>query len=236
MANVPFQSSDPSQAVLNESASNSTRATPVTWIGLFVSLFGLILIRDAVRLIFPAPTTSVVAAREALIWASAVGLLLLVRGLEKLPFTSIGLGTSVWWKSALWGLVTAVLCGAAGGLLVWATGYGHSKASTAFAALPLWLITLIVLRAGFVEELFLRGYAIERLQVLGLGRYLAATISLVIFALGHYTGGAANILIALVLGGILTGFYLWRRDLVANIVAHTLVDFVGNVLPALFGK
>jgi uncharacterized protein len=57
---------------------------------------------------------------------------------------------------------------------------------------------------------------------------------LVIFAVGHWTGGAANILIALVLGGILAGFYLWRRDLVANMIGHFLVDFVGNVLPRLF--
>lgn len=37
-----------------------------------------------------------------------------------------------------------------------------------------------------------------------------------------------NVLQPLVLGGILTGFYLWRRDLVANILAHTLVDLVGT--------
>jgi len=55
----------------------------------------------------------------------------------------------------------------------------------------------------------------------------------VVFSLGHYTGGSANVLIALVVGGILTAFYLWRRDLVANILAHTLVDFVANVLPRL---
>src|SRR5438094_9881627 len=46
--------------------------------------------------------------------------------------------------------------------------------------------------------------------------------------------GAANILIALAAGIILTGFYLWRRDLVANMIGHGLVDFVANVLPKLF--
>jgi membrane protease YdiL (CAAX protease family) len=40
--------------------------------------------------------------------------------------------------------------------------------------------------------------------------------------------------IALALGAILTGFYLWRRDLVANMFGHWLVDFVGNILPKLF--
>jgi hypothetical protein len=33
---------------------------------------------------------------------------------------------------------------------------------------------------------------------------------------------------------ILTGFYLWRRDLIANMIGHGLVDFVANVLPRLF--
>jgi len=39
---------------------------------------------------------------------------------------------------------------------------------------------------------------------------------------------------ALALGAILSAFYLWRRDLVANIIGHFLVDFVANVLPKLF--
>ena len=84
------------------------------------------------------------------------------------------------------------------------------------------------------EELFFRGYAIERLQALGLNRFWAAAIPLVIFSVGHWTGGWANIVIALALGAVLAAFYLWRRDLVANMVGHFLVDFVANVLPRLF--
>ena len=43
----------------------------------------------------------------------------------------------------------------------------------------------------------------------------------------------AFLVIALALGGILAGFYLWRRDLVANMIGHFLVDFIPNVvLPA----
>ena len=87
---------------------------------------------------------------------------------------------------------------------------------------------------GVVEELFYRGYAIERLRFIGLGRFWSVAIPLVIFSLGHWTGGAANILIAFVAALILTGFYLWRRDLVANMIGHGLVDFVANVVPKLF--
>jgi len=54
-------------------------------------------------------------------------------------------------------------------------------------------------------------------------------IPLAIFGVAHWTGGWANILIALALGVILSVFYVWRRDLVANMIAHFLVDFIGNI-------
>ena len=57
---------------------------------------------------------------------------------------------------------------------------------------------------------------------------------MVIFSLGPWLGSAANILIPFAAGLILTGFYLWRRDLVANMIGHGLIDFVANVLPKLF--
>lgn len=139
-----------------------------------------------------------------------------------------------WGKSMLWGLVISVICFAVGGLLVHLTGYGHGPAAAAIDKLPLWMITLVVLRAGVVEELFYRGYAIERLQALGLNRFVAAAIPLVIFAAGHWTGGAANILIALALGAVLAAFYLWHRDLVANMIGHFAVDFIANVVPKFF--
>jgi len=84
-----------------------------------------------------------------------------------------------------------------------------------------------------VEEFFYRGYAIDRLQKIGAGRIASWLIPLLIFSIAHWTGGAANVLIAFVLGGILTAFYQWRRDLLANIFGHFLIDFIANILPAL---
>lgn len=84
-----------------------------------------------------------------------------------------------------------------------------------------------------VEEFFYRGYAIERLQSLGLKRLWAAAIPLVIFAGAHLPLGWPNVIVAFALGAVLTSSYLWRRDLVANLIAHCLVDFVGVVLPRL---
>src|SRR6266496_5992411 len=212
-------------------AGNVSRAT---WVGLFLALFAMVLIRHAFVFFVPEITVASAILKETLIWASAAALLVIVRCGERLPLTSIGLGTSRWWKSILWGLVIAVASAAAGGVLAALTGYGHGPGSAAFEKLPLWLITLIVLRAGVVEELFYRGYAIERLRMIGLGPFWTVTIPLVIFSLGHWSGGAANILIAFAAGIILTGSYLWRRDLVANMIGHGLVDFVANVVPRLF--
>ena len=194
----------------------------------------MLLVRQTVAYFSPTLTFTAAIWKESLIWVSAIVLLILVRRGERLPFTSVGLATSTWWESILWGLVIAVASAIVGGVLAALTGYGHGPGSAAFEKLPLWLITLIVFRAGVVEELFYRGYAIERLQALGLNRYWAAAIPLVIFGLGHWTGGAANIVIALALGAILAGFYLWRRDLIANMIGHFAVDFVANVLPKLF--
>jgi membrane protease YdiL (CAAX protease family) len=206
----------------------------VTWLGLSISLFSMLVIRQAFRFVTPEPGPALTLAREICLFLAAGALLLLVRRGEGLPLRSIGLGKAPWWKSLLWGVVIAVACIIPTAGLVVLTGYGHGPGSHAFEKLPLWLITLVVVRAGFVEELFYRGYAIERLQSLGFGRIVSWAVPLAIFALAHWTGGAANIVIALVLGAILTAFYQWRRDLVANMFGHFLVDFVANVLPALF--
>ena len=194
----------------------------------------MLVIRQLVGFFIPGTTFASALLKEALIWVSALALILIIRRGEHLPLRSIGLGTARWWKSMLWGFVIATVLAVVLGALAHLTGYGHGPGSAAFEKLPLWLITAIVFRAGVVEELFYRGYAIERLRLIGLGRFWSVAIPLVIFSLGHWSGGAANILIAFAAGLILTGFYLWRRDLAANMIGHGLVDFVANVLPKLF--
>jgi len=219
---------------MSDKAAPPAKVSRATWIGLFLSLFAFLVIRQTILYFAPTLTTSSAIVKETLLWMSAVALLIIIRRGERLPFSSIGLGASRWWKSILWGLVIAVVSGVVGGVLAALSGYGHGPGSAAFEKLPLWLITLIVLRAGVVEELFYRGYAIERLQAVGLKPVWAAGLPLIIFAVGHWTGGVANIVIALALGAILTGFYLWRGDLIANMIGHGLVDFAANVLPVLF--
>jgi membrane protease YdiL (CAAX protease family) len=210
-----------------------TTSRLATWIGLFVALFSMIIIRSIFRRFAPGLGPGLTVLREALMFASAGVVLWILRFLEGQPLRSIGLGTSPWWKSLLWGLITAVACLAVAVGLALLTHYGQGASS--FDKLPASIVTLVVLRAGIVEELFYRGYAIERLQAIGVGRSAAVTLSLIVFSIAHWTGGWANVLIAFVTGTVLTAFYLWRKDLAANMIGHFLVDFVANVLPRLAG-
>jgi membrane protease YdiL (CAAX protease family) len=219
---------------MNDSPVAESKISRATWVGLIIALFAMVAIRQAVSYFYPVLTLTAALWKESLIWIAAIALLVLITRGERLPLRSIGLGTSTWWKSILWGFVLAIVCAAVAVGLALVTHYGGGPGADAFAKLPLWLITLVVIRAGVVEELFYRGYAIERLQALGLNRFWAAALPLIIFGVAHWTGGWANIVIALALGVILSAFYLWRRDLVANMIAHFLVDFVANVVPELF--
>ena len=217
--------------VRNHQVSSSKTAT---WIGLFIAFFGMLIARQAVSYFYPTVTVIGAVWKESLMWLCVVFLFLIIGRGEHLSLRSVGIGNSAPMKSVLWSLPLAAVCLLVGGLLAAITHYGHSESADAFGKLPVWLLSLICVRAGFAEELFFRGYAIERLEAFGLNRFWAAGIPLVVFAVGHWTGGWANIVIALALGAVLSASYLWRRDLVMNMIGHFLVDFIANVLPRLF--
>lgn len=216
-----------------ESAANGRAPSLITWLGLFVALFGMLLVRQVVNSIYPEATVTSATLKEAGMWLVGITVILIVKLGEGLPLSSIGLQRSRLGKSILWSLLLTALCFAAAGVFVTVTHFNGGRNAESLAKLPLWLIIATVIRAGVVEELCYRGYTIERLHALGLPRAAAAGIPLVIFGIGHWTGGILNIGIALLLGAILALFYLWRRDLAANMIGHTLVDFIPNVLPKL---
>jgi membrane protease YdiL (CAAX protease family) len=195
----------------------------------------MLIARQLVNYFWPTPTFTSAVVKEAGMWLVAALLFIIIRIGEGLSLTSIGLSAARLGKSILWGFLLGIACLLVAGGLVALTGYTGGEAGKAFEKLPTWLLFLVVVRAGVVEELCYRGYAIERLNALGLPRGLAAAVPLIIFGFGHWTGGWANIVIALVLGAILALFFIWRRDLVANMIGHWFVDFVGNVLGRLLG-
>jgi membrane protease YdiL (CAAX protease family) len=86
----------------------------------------------------------------------------------------------------------------------------------------------VIVRAATFEEIYFRGFAIERLTEMVGSRPVAAAISLVTFSAEHVSyWGWAHLVVASFGGAVLTGLYLWRRDLGANMIAHLLTDAVG---------
>jgi membrane protease YdiL (CAAX protease family) len=211
-----------------------SKISPFTWLGLLIALVGFIVVRFVFRGLGLPDTTTGIVWRELAIWVMAASLIVVVRFGEKLPLSSIRLGIAPWRQSLRYGWILAVICGLTAWVVIMFTGYGHGAGSAEFNKIPIWLDTLIVVRAGIVEELFFRGYALERLESMGCGRVLSAGIPLIIFAGTHWTGGIPSVIIAFVLGLVITLFYLWRRDLVANMMGHVVSDFFGLVLPRFF--
>ena len=173
--------------------------------------------------------------RELVFWALTLVLLAYILLVERRPLSSIGLKRPNW-KTAAFGILGALVM--VGGMafiymvIYPALGLSASEPGmAAVTALPFWLRVMIVVRAAVFEEMYFRGFAIERLtDILG-SRWGAAAISFAAFTVEHLGyWGWAHLMIAGFGGLILTGLYLWRRDLGANIIAHLLTDAIGFLL------
>ena len=210
----------------------TTSSSRWTYIGLLIALFGIPAITTLHRILAHDPTASGgIVGREVGILLVTGLLLWIVTKEEKLPLSSVGLRTDRLGRSLAWGVGLAVVCLAAavGCLAIYgAMGIHYGEGQAISRTLP--VTTLAVIRAGISEEVLYRGYAIERLQALTGSKWIAAGISLILFAAFHFRQGLAGVVLAFVLGSILTAFYLWKRNLVANMFGHFLVDFIPNVL------
>jgi membrane protease YdiL (CAAX protease family) len=210
--------------------------SPITLLGLVLAAAVAPLIISYYAYAFPGELTNwIVISRELLIFLAAAALILLILKGEKRSLSSIGLHNKHWGKSVLWGfllMVVSIIAGLGCLLALNALGisFGQGGEAQRYDQISLWAISLMVLRAGVVEELFYRGYIMERLEEIS-GRWLVYfLLPAIIFGLLHFRQGVGGILISFVLGLILAWFYWKKRDLKANIIAHFLVDFIPNVL------
>lgn len=178
-----------------------------------------------------------VVSKELIILAVVALLLLLIKRGERLGLDSIGLTFSNYGKSlklSLLIIVSTVVAAIAAVLISQAVGWSFGE-SKAFDNLSPLVVTLIVIRAGVAEEVFMRGYLLERFTTLTGSKTAAAALSLIPFALLHYPGqGWAGVLVSFAAGAVLTFFYFRYRDLKANVFAHFMVDFIPNVILPLF--
>jgi membrane protease YdiL (CAAX protease family) len=94
--------------------------------------------------------------------------------------------------------------------------------------LPPGVLIFAALVAGVAEETLFRGYAFTRLSELTGSEILAGLVTVAIFALVHLRlWGWGAVATFAVNGAVLTAFFAWRHDLLANITAHALTDAVG---------
>jgi uncharacterized protein len=100
---------------------------------------------------------------------------------------------------------------------------GAAAGTAALTALPLWFRIIVGATGGIVEETLYRGYAVERLARLTGRRWLGASLATLAFGAAHIPAwGVGFAAVAdLQAGVVLVLFYLWRRALVANMLAHS---------------
>ena len=193
--------------------------------GLLLSLFGLPIISLITRY-FPDETKT--------IWVATIILLILVKYWEGRPYSSIGFA-SLTVKDGLLAVVIGIVLSISVPLLTLLASQflpSTTEGSIVSTAQAPWLILLFsVLTAGITEEIIFRGYLIERLSKLTGKSVIAVVISVIAFTLPHLLNW--NIVhvvgVVLPLGLILSWIYLWKRNILFNMIVHIVID-----LPLVF--
>jgi membrane protease YdiL (CAAX protease family) len=216
-----------------------SRHTTATLGGLVVALFGpLILAIAGQRWLQAADGFLPHLLGLAVLIAMVAGVLWIVLRRECRSLASIGL-QPFRWQTLAWGVALAaffmVLFAPAAYWLLAQLHLGGFEAGLArSASLPLWFLIAAVLVGSIAEEVLYRGYAVERLGELTGSYRVAGIISVLVFGLAHVPmWGWGPALTTMVSGAILTLFFIWRKDLTANIIAHFVTDFAGIVIVPL---
>src|ERR1700681_3554151 len=121
----------------DDSGRTEPNVTAATWIGLFIALFGILIVRWAVSPFYPALSFTAMLWKESLIWLCVIALLFIIRRGERLPLRSIGLGTAPVKNSILWGGILVVLCGLVGSVGAGLTHFRGGGTGGGVALVPL---------------------------------------------------------------------------------------------------
>ena len=132
-----------------DSGRTEPNVTAATWVGLFIALFGILIVRWAVVPFYPAFSFTATLWKESLIWLCVIALFFIIRRGERLPLRSIGLGTAPVKNSILWGGILIVLCGLIGSVVAGLTHFrggetgkrwqsSHSGWSFSSSCAPAW--------------------------------------------------------------------------------------------------
>jgi membrane protease YdiL (CAAX protease family) len=174
-----------------------------------------------------SPPLTVSIVEQLLYCGFAAGLMWSALRIECAPVSSLGLRWPTWQTLAL---AAAMLVVGSFVLPLFTTPLWH-RFSTAdveegvrrLSLLPIWFRLVMAITGGALEETLYRGYATERLVSLTGRPWLAGMLAALGFGLAHIPawGSAYALAVDLPFGIFMTIVYLWRRDLTANILAHS---------------
>ena len=169
-------------------------------------------------------------------WLVVAGLCVIVFRAQGRPLSEVGI-SGVRWRDVLAAIggtvVGVVLAGVVGRIVAIKASVNDLQE---IAAVPLSLRVTLVLTAGICEEFIYRGFAIEELIFLKSKGWLSAVVTWAFFTVSHALPNKLStaLLIPGTLGAVLTGLYLWRRNLASCMLMHAMVDTVFLVvLPAM---
>jgi membrane protease YdiL (CAAX protease family) len=215
-----------------ESMKTISKNISATTAGLLLALLGL----PAIGMLtsnFPEQTRAIWGL--ALTWIVAIALLILIKYGEGRLYTSVGFSPITIKEGLLAmgiGIVLSIsvplLTLLASQLLPSATDGSILDATVQNS----WQMLLLgVLTAGITEEIIFRGYLIERLDELTGEPFIAVGVSVLAFALPHILNwNIAHVVgVVLPLGLILSWLYLWKRNIIFNMIVHIVID-----LPLVF--
>ena len=170
------------------------------------------------------------------LWAIATLVVLAYVALvERLPLSSAGIRPPSW-RDVLIGagsgvalmIFTAVIYLSLFPIVLLTISISHTPNTL---QMPLWYRFILVTRLAFTDEFLFRSYAIERLDELGLGKWIAGAISLALYVALHWSSWNPVESIAMAFGGaLLTGLYLWRRNVWVNMIARWMAEGAGYLL------
>ena len=172
---------------------------------------------------------------DLILWAMFAIVLVVVIYVERLPLASIGIKrprfTTIFWGLVLVLGINFMLSPIVMGIVTKLGLSGYQHGLTPLLQIPVWYQIFLAVSAGITEEVFYRGYAVERLTSLTGNIWIGSLIAVLAFGFSHIPGwGIGPSLVFMIDGAVVTLFYTWKRDLVTLIIAHVIGDTIGLVV------
>ena len=203
-------------------------------IGLMLAAFG----SSGILLIFSHFEPKIlsdgfVLVRELSLFLILIPIFVIVDRCEENGLSSIGLHSRNWVQSVKWIFILLVSIFFLLSIIILIfnfLGLSLPQGENKYNDVSIWVLILMMLRAGIIEEICYRGFIQGQLEKLSSHLAVFLLVPTIIFALLHYRQGLPGIIIAFVLGMVMALFYWRKKDLKVNIITHFLVDFIPNIL------